>query len=245
MEFMDCHQAAQAEAELVVEAARALSLTDVIPTCPGWTVDDLHRHVVGLNRGVVRYLETGNPSPPAEEWRAWFPLRLPGDHVIEWVHDQLRAAQRAAAARRAGVGPATLYRNFPTREDLIEAVYVAEVDSLCQHALQLGEAEEPWPALVAWVRHFITYMATKRVLLDALDRESGAFRACRQALYDFGGPLLTLAQESGDADPDVSIDDVMRFVIGVTGSPFGSDGQRERILGMATAGIAARPAVDR
>ena len=143
-------------------------------------------------------------------------------------------------ARRAGVGPATLYRNFPTREDLIEAVYVAEVDSLCQHALQLSETEEPWPALVAWIRHFVTYMATKRVLLDALDRDSGAFRACRQALYDFGGPLLTRAQDSGDANPAMSIDDVMRFVIGVTSSPFGSDDQRERILDMAIAGIATQ-----
>jgi AcrR family transcriptional regulator len=143
-------------------------------------------------------------------------------------------------ARRAGVGPATLYRNFPTREDLIEAVYVAEVDSLCQDALRLAGAEEPWPALVAWVRHFVTYMATKRVLLGALDRESGTFRACRQALYDFGGPLLTRAQQYGDANPDLTIDDVMRFVIGVTSSPFGSDEQRERILDMAIAGIATR-----
>jgi AcrR family transcriptional regulator len=143
-------------------------------------------------------------------------------------------------ARRAGVGPATLYRNFPTREDLIEAVYVAEVDSLCQDAVRLAETEKPWPALVAWIRHFVTYMATKRVLLDALDRESGAFRACRQALYDFGGPLLTRAQESGDANPDMSIDDVMRFVIGVTSSPFGSNDQRERILDMAIAGIATQ-----
>ena len=141
-------------------------------------------------------------------------------------------------ARRAGVGPATLYRNFPTREDLIEAVYVAEVDSLCQDAVQLGETEKPWPALVAWVRHFVTYMATKRVLLNALDRESGAFRACRQAFYEYGGPLLTRAQDSNDANPALSIDDVMRFVIGVTSAPFGSDEQRERILDMA---IAARP----
>jgi AcrR family transcriptional regulator len=115
-------------------------------------------------------------------------------------------------ARRAGAGPATLYRNFPTREDLIEAVYVAEVDSLCQDALRLAQTEEPWPTLVAWIRHFVTYMATERVLLDALDRESGAFRACRQALYDYGGPLRNRAQESGGANPDLSIDDVMRFV---------------------------------
>jgi AcrR family transcriptional regulator len=63
-------------------------------------------------------------------------------------------------ARRAAVGPATLYRNFATRGDLIEAVYVAEVDSLCQDATRLATEEEPWPALVGWVRHFVTCMAT-------------------------------------------------------------------------------------
>lgn len=164
--------------------------------------------------------------------------------------DAILAAARAAfteqgteaalddIARRAGVGPATLYRHFPTRGDLIEAVYVAEVDSLCQDATRLAQEEEPWQALVAWVRHFVTYMATKRVLLDALDRESGVFRACRDALYEFGGPLLTRAQESGEARQDISIDDVMRFVIGVTTSPFGSAEQRERILDMAVAGLA-------
>lgn len=142
-------------------------------------------------------------------------------------------------ARRAGVGPATLYRNFATRGDLIEAVYVAEVDAVCQDATRLAAEEEPWPALVSWVRHFITYMATKRVLLEALDRDSGAFTACRDALYEFGEPLLTRAQESGEARGDLTIDDVLRFIVGVTGAPFGSDEQRERILDMAVAGIAA------
>jgi len=144
-------------------------------------------------------------------------------------------------ARRAGVGPATLYRNFATRGDLIEAVYVAEVASLCQDATRLAAEEEPWPALVAWVRHFITYMGTKRILLDALDRGTGAFRACRDALYEYGEPLLTRAQESGEARGDLTIDDVLRFIVGVTGAPSGSDEQRERILDMAVAGIAAPP----
>jgi AcrR family transcriptional regulator len=142
-------------------------------------------------------------------------------------------------ARRAGVGPATLYRHFATRGDLIEAVYVAEVDALCQDATRLATQELPWPALVAWVRHFVTYMATKRVLLDALDRDSGTFRACRDALYEFGGSLLARAQQSGEARTDLTIDDVLRFIVGVTGSPFGSDQQRELILDMAVAGLAA------
>ena len=118
-------------------------------------------------------------------------------------------------------------------------MYVAEVDSLCQDATRLAQEEEPWPALMAWVRHFVSYMATKRVLLDALDRESGVFRACRDALYEFGGPLLIRAQETGEARQDIDIDDVMRFVIGVTTSPFGSEAQRDRILDMTVAGLAA------
>jgi AcrR family transcriptional regulator len=73
-------------------------------------------------------------------------------------------------ARRAGVGPATLYRNFATRGDLVEAVYVAEVDALCQDTFRLAAEEDPWPALVAWVRHFITYIAIKRVLASRRTR---------------------------------------------------------------------------
>jgi AcrR family transcriptional regulator len=143
-------------------------------------------------------------------------------------------------ARRAGVGAATLYRNFASRGDLIEAVYVTEVEALCQDAIRLAAEEEPWSALSGWVRHFVTYMATKRVLLDALDRESGTFRACRDALYECGAPLLIRAQESGRARVDLTIDDVLRFLVGVTGAPCASDDQRERILDIAVAGLMAR-----
>jgi len=69
----------------------------------------------------------------------------------------------------------------------------------------------------------VTYMATKRVLLDALDRESGASAPAARRATTTAAPLLNRAQESGGANPDLNIDDVMRFVIGVTSSPFGSD----------------------
>jgi AcrR family transcriptional regulator len=143
-------------------------------------------------------------------------------------------------ARRAGVGAATLYRHFPTREDLAEAVYVAEVDSLGRYGEELAATREPWDALTEWIRRFVTYMATKRVLLTALDRESGSFLACKAALYESGGPLLVAAQQAGAARDDVSIDDVMRFVIGVTNSPFGSDDQRDRILQLAVDAVQRR-----
>jgi AcrR family transcriptional regulator len=139
----------------------------------------------------------------------------------------------ADVARRADVGAATLYRHFPTREDLAEAVYVTEVDDLCRYGEELAATHEPQEALAEWIRRFVTYMATKRALLTALDRDSGTFLACKAALYESGGPLLAAAQEAGTARDDVSIDDVMRFVIGVTNAPFGSDDQRDRILQLA------------
>jgi AcrR family transcriptional regulator len=139
-------------------------------------------------------------------------------------------------ARRAGVGIGPLYRNFPTRADLIESVYVAEVDALCRFGDEQADAD-PWEALVAWLRQFMIYMGTKRALLDGLNSDSGAFRACRDALYESGGPLLARAQQAGAARGDTDIDAVMRFVIGVTAVEFTDEEQRELIFTMALAGI--------
>ena len=143
-------------------------------------------------------------------------------------------------AKKAGVGIATLYRHFPTREDLAEAVYVTEVDALCVEGELLAVIAPPGQALDQWIRHFVTVMATKYVLLSALDRDSGAFLACKAALYASGGPILTAAQTAGAARDDVDIDDVMRFLVGVTQSPAGSDAQRERIVRLATDAVAPR-----
>jgi AcrR family transcriptional regulator len=141
-------------------------------------------------------------------------------------------------ARQAGVGVATLYRNFPSREDLVEAVYVTEVDELCRYGKRLAR-RDPWDALVSWLRRFVTYLGTKRILLDALDRESGAFRACRDALYAAGEPLLRRAQDAGRARAGVTIDDVLRYFLGVTSAPVSSRRQRDRLLAMAIRGLEA------
>jgi AcrR family transcriptional regulator len=141
-------------------------------------------------------------------------------------------------ARRAGVGIATLYRNFPTREDLIECVYVSAVEELCRYGAELGDME-PGEALVAWLRRFVTYVGTKRALVEGLNRESDAFRACRDALYGTGGPLLERAQRAGAIRTDVDVDDIMRVVIGVTAGTYRDDDQRERAFRMITAGLRA------
>lgn len=68
-------------------------------------------------------------------------------------------------ARRAQVGIGTLYRHFPTRRELLEAVYVDEVEALCQAAGDLAGLP-PWDALVAWLHRFVEYVATKRALAE-------------------------------------------------------------------------------
>jgi AcrR family transcriptional regulator len=141
-------------------------------------------------------------------------------------------------ARRAGVGIATLYRNFPTREELIELVYVAEVAALCKYVDELTDLK-PWYALIAWLQRFVSYMGTKRALIDGLNRKSDAFGMCRDALYEAGGPLLRRAQECGSARTDVDIDDIMRFVIGITAVNLKDDAQRRRIFAMAMDGMRA------
>ncbi|GAA4574858.1 TetR/AcrR family transcriptional regulator [Planotetraspora kaengkrachanensis] len=144
-------------------------------------------------------------------------------------------------ARRAGVGIGTLYRNFPTRQDLFDAVYVDDVEALCREAEKVAGLP-PWEALVAWLRRFVGYVATKAAISEALSRESAMFRSCREAMYGAGEPLFARAQEAGEARADIGFDDLLRLVSGITGASFVDDEQRERVLGIALDGVRARPA---
>lgn len=142
-------------------------------------------------------------------------------------------------ARRAGVGIGTLYRNFPTRQDLFDAVYAGEIEGLCAEADHVAGLP-PWDALVAWLRRFVAYAATKRAIHESLGGESEMFRSGREAMYAAGEPLLARAQAAGVARADASFDDVLRLVTGITSSACTDDGQRERVLGFALDGIRAR-----
>ena len=165
------------------------------------------------------------------------------DAVLAAARDVFAEAGTGASleeiARRAGVGIATLYRNFPTRQDLFEAVYVDEVDALAAAAAELTGLD-PWDALVAWLRRFVSYATTKRAIHEALNRESAMFTSCRQIIYGAGRPLLQRAQESGQARSDVSFDDVLHLVSGISGAAFVDAAQRDRVLAMALDGVRAR-----
>jgi AcrR family transcriptional regulator len=143
-------------------------------------------------------------------------------------------------ARRAGVGIGTLYRNFASRDALVEAVYLEEVASVVTYAEGLGDAA-PFDSLTAWLRRFADYASTKKVLLEGLNRESPLLQSCRGVMYQAGEPLLARAQNSGDLRKDVAIDDVVRLVSGVSGVAFPDTAQRDRVLSIAIDGLRARP----
>lgn len=166
-------------------------------------------------------------------------------------YDKLLAAARAAfteadtatsledIARRAGVGIGTLYRHFPSRQILIEAVYVDEVEALSRSARDLAGLE-PWEALTAWLRRFVDYVATKQALVNELFAEGGSldvFASCRSALYAAGEPLLERAQHAGVVRSDVDIADVLHLVSGIAKVSLPDPSQIERILDVALDGL--------
>jgi AcrR family transcriptional regulator len=147
-------------------------------------------------------------------------------------------------ARRAGVGIGTLYRNFPNRQALLEALYVDEVDELCRSATEL-DAPDAWEALKQWFERFIAYLATKRALaaelLNYMDLDAPLFQACRTSLYSAGDPLLRRAQEAGAVRPDVTFPEVMQMVMGIAKIPTNDRTQTERMIRVALDGLRYQP----
>ncbi|HWI74031.1 MAG TPA: TetR/AcrR family transcriptional regulator [Baekduia sp.] len=150
------------------------------------------------------------------------------------------AASLEDIARRAGVGIGTLYRHFPTRQALLEAVYIDEVEEMSAKADDLGDLG-PWDALSTWLHQFVRFAATKRALADemlnTMDAEAPVFVACRTAITEAGDMLLQRAQASGEARPDTTFTDVGRMVSGIASIRTADPGQIERILDMALDGL--------
>jgi AcrR family transcriptional regulator len=146
-------------------------------------------------------------------------------------------------ARRAGVGIGTLYRHFPNRQALLEALYVDEVEEVCRSAEQLEDLE-PWEALSSWFDRFVGYIATKQALaaelLDYVDRDAEVFKTSRAALWGAGEPLLARAQEAGVVRPDVEIGEVIPIVIGIAKIPAADPEQTKRMIRIALDGLRYR-----
>ena len=149
-------------------------------------------------------------------------------------------------ARRAGVGIGTLYRHFPNRQALLEAVYLGEVEEFCRATAELPDDIDPWDALTDWFDRFVAYLATKRALagelLNYMDMSAELFKHSRAALWASGEPLLTRAQEAGVVRDDVAIGDVMQMVMGIAKVPNSDPAQTAHIVRVALDGLRYRPA---
>jgi AcrR family transcriptional regulator len=155
-----------------------------------------------------------------------------------------RSASLEDIARRAGVGIGTLYRHFPTRTDLVQAIYVDEVEVLSRSAAELAGLE-PWEALTSWLGRFVGYVATKQALAEELfavadEERQAVFAGCRSMLYGAGAPLLRRAQDAGIVRPDVTIEEVIRLVGGIAKIPADNPEDVQRVLAVALDGLRYR-----
>jgi AcrR family transcriptional regulator len=151
-------------------------------------------------------------------------------------------------ARRAGVGIGTLYRHFPARQALLEAVYKDQVDGLQVLAAKLVVAESPADALAEWLRAFAAFGRTKRslsaALVATLGKDSELLSACSKVLRDSNEALLSRAQEAGAVRPDVRSGDLLRLTHGliIAAEGTGADpGQVDRMLSLLLGGLLTPP----
>lgn len=184
------------------------------------------------------------------------PLQRPMRADARRNYDKLLAAARDAftqsgpdatlddIARRAGVGPGTLYRHFPTRQDLLEAVYLGEVQEMCRAADDLAGLP-PWDALVAWLRQYLSFAATKRAvageLFSYIDRDAKVFRSSREALVGAGDALVRAAQDAGALRPDTSFGEIGRLVGTIGGMAASDPAELERMFTIVLDGLRYQP----
>lgn len=147
-------------------------------------------------------------------------------------------------ARRAQVGIGTLYRNFPNRQSLLEAVYLDELEAVCRSAADFAELP-PWDAFVSWMHRFVDYLGTKQALaqelLNYVDRDAVLFKSCRSELYAAGEPLLARAQGAGVVRPDTNLIEIIQMVGGIAKIPSVAPQQIDHILDMALDGLRHSP----
>jgi AcrR family transcriptional regulator len=150
-------------------------------------------------------------------------------------------------ARLAGVGVGTLYRHFPTREALAEAVYREEVATLCAHARDLRATLPPDEALAAFLRGFVSHLhahqGLARTLATLMATRSGALAEGSEALAQAIGELLAAAAEDGTIRDDVGVGPVMMALHGISaaydrpGGPADADG----VISLVLDGLRHRP----
>jgi AcrR family transcriptional regulator len=170
--------------------------------------------------------------------------------------DKILAAARAAFAdpeadismaeisRRAGLGMATLYRNFPGRRELLEALYTDEVDAICDAARTL-EAQTPGAVLIAWLHRFVAFFTSKHpVGTELLKHSEGSapiMGESRARVTAAGRPLLLAAQRTHEVRDDLTVAQILDMIVAIA-SIHGNPEYLEPILQTALDGL--RPSTD-
>jgi len=170
--------------------------------------------------------------------------RLLESAAVAFARDGADASLKAIA-QDAGVGIGTLYRRFPTREDLIEATYRNETERLSERASELLHDLGPQDAMRSWMEGFVDYMQTKHGMSDALpsilDARDGLRMHSRNLLRGAIATLLEACIADGGFRSGTSADDVMMALGGIT-LISANEGQRElatRLIELLLAGLRA------
>jgi AcrR family transcriptional regulator len=145
----------------------------------------------------------------------------------------------AEISRRAGVGMATLYRNFPGRRELLEALYTEEVDAVCEAAGTL-EAQTPGAAFNAWLHRFFAFITSKQPVGTELLKHSGGrapvMGESRSRVMAAGRPLLLAAQRAHEVREDLTLEQILDMIVAIA-SIHGDSGYLEPILQAALDGL--------
>jgi AcrR family transcriptional regulator len=150
-------------------------------------------------------------------------------------------------ARRAGVGIGTLYRHFPTRQALLEAVYRDQVEELCAVARELND-EPPDKALERWLRALMAFATTKKNLSSSLmsgPNKSEVATSCSAMVREAATKLLAEAQRTGQVRGDVDAIDLLRMSHALALAadlPYSHPDQGERLMSVLLAGLRPQPA---
>jgi AcrR family transcriptional regulator len=149
-------------------------------------------------------------------------------------------------AKRAEVGPGTLYRHFPTREALLAAVYRDDVGLMAKRAEELAGTLPPFEALDAWLHEQLIYIKAKlgitAVLKNILKEDTETFEWCRETMRTAVGGLLDSAQQAGAIRPDVDHITVLRLAHGVGMACENVPEMADRMMDLVIDGLRAKPA---
>lgn len=187
--------------------------------------------------------------PPGQE-RAGRPLRADARRNYDQLVEQAKTAfaefgvdaSLDEIARRAGVASGTLYRHFPARSDLVEAVLAEQIAELVELGRELLAAEDAFDAVATWlraaIRHGLTYRGLAATVMNsALSRGKELVSAWHAEMYEVGGALLARARASGAIDAAARDADVLKMVGAIAWAAQDDPGSADRLLAIVLNGL--------